>query len=77
MRCVHKGVVKYAIKSAVIQFWGQKHTVEIAVNPRLWHSLILGTNWPAFSQFFRDLCAYVSWGEQRAGKGDSRAVGRS
>ncbi len=50
VRCVHGDVVKYPLMSMLIQFRGQKHSVEVAVNPHLRHPLILGTNWPAFSQ---------------------------
>ncbi len=48
VRCVHGDVVKYPVVLLAIQFWGQKHNVEVAVNPHLRHPLILGTNWPAF-----------------------------
>lgn len=60
IRCVHRDVVKYPLMSAMIQFKGQKHSVEVAVNPHLRHPLILGTNWPAFSELLGLLCADVS-----------------
>ncbi len=69
VRCVHGDVVKYPLMSAVIQFRGQNHSVEVAVNPHLRHPLILGTNWPAFSELLGCLCADVSWGKKRQGRG--------
>ncbi len=46
VRCVHGDVAKYPVVLLAIQFRGQKHNVEVAVNPHLRHPLILGTNWP-------------------------------
>ncbi len=55
--------------SAVIQFRGQNHSVEVAVNPHLRHPLILGTNWPTFSELLRCLCVDVAWGKKKQGRG--------
>ncbi len=46
---------------------GQKHNVEVAVNPHLRHPLILGTNWPAFRYLLGFLCADSSWGKEKPG----------
>ncbi|XDV31250.1 hypothetical protein PO909_033983 [Leuciscus waleckii] len=64
VRSVHGDVVNYPLMSAVIQFRGQKHRIEIAVNPHLRHPLILGTNWPAFSELIRGLCVDASCGSK-------------
>ncbi len=60
VRCVHGDVVKYPVVLLAIQFRGQKHKVEVAVNPRLRHPLILGTNWPAFKILLGVLCVDAS-----------------
>ncbi len=65
VRCVHGGVVKYPVVLLAIQFRGQKHKVEVAVNPRLRHPLILGTNWPAFKTLFGVLCVEASCGKEK------------
>ncbi len=65
VRCVHGGVVKYPVVLLAIQFRGQKHKVEVAVNPRLRHPLILGTNWPAFKTLFGVLCVETSCGKEK------------
>ncbi len=75
VRCVHGDVVKYPLMSVLIQFRGQKHSVEVAVNPHLRHPLILGTNWPAFSQLLGCLCADVSCGERKLENGADAQVG--
>lgn len=67
VRCVHRDVVKYPLMSAVFQFRGQKHNV--AVNPHLHHPLILGTNWPAFSELLGNLCTDVSCGKKKQERG--------
>lgn len=66
VRCVHGDVVRYPLMSVAIQFRRQMHIVELAVNLHFRHPIILGTNWSAFSQLLRYLCANVSWenGEQ-------------
>ncbi len=66
---MHGDVVKYPLMSAVIQFRGQNHSVEVAVNPHLRHPLILGTNWPTFSELLRCLCVDVAWGKKKQGRG--------
>ncbi len=64
VRCVHGDVVKYPVVLLTIQFRGQKHKVEVAVNPRLRHPLILGTNWPAFKILLGVLCVDASQGSK-------------
>ncbi len=65
VRCVHGDVVKYPVVLLAIQFRGQKHKVEVAVNPRLRHPLILGTNWPAFKILLGVLCVDASCGKEK------------
>ncbi len=65
VRCVHGDVVKYPVVLLAIQFRGQKHDVEVAVNPRLRHPLILGTNWPAFKILLGFLCVDASCGKEK------------
>ncbi len=73
VRCVHGDVVKYPVVLLAIQFRGQKHNVEVAVNPHLRHPLILGTNWPAFNILLGVLCVDASCG--KAGRAGGRANG--
>ncbi len=63
VRCVHRDVAEYPVVHLAIQFRGQKHNVEVAVNPHLWHPLILGTNLPSFKVLLGVLYAYASWGK--------------
>ncbi len=65
VRCVHGDVVTYPVVLLTIQFRGQKHKVEVAVNPRLRHPLILGTNWPAFKILLGVLCLDASCGKEK------------
>ncbi len=65
VRCVHGDVVKYPVVLLTIQFRGQKHKVEVAVNPCLRHPLILGTNWPAFKILLGVLCVDASCGKEK------------
>ncbi len=65
VRCVHGDVVKYPVVLLTIQFRGQKHKVEVAVNSRLRHPLILGTNWPAFKILLGVLCVDASCGKEK------------
>ncbi len=65
VRCVHGDVVKYPVVLLAIQFRGQKHNVEVAVNPRFRHPLILGTNWPAFNILLGVLCVDASCGKEK------------
>ncbi|KAI7796732.1 hypothetical protein IRJ41_005254, partial [Triplophysa rosa] len=69
VRCVHGDVVRYPLIPILIQFRGEKHRVEVAVNPHLRHPLILGTNWPAFTELLGCLCAGVAWGPEAQGVG--------
>ncbi len=66
--CVHGDVVKYPVVLLTIQFRGQKHNVEVAVNPHLRHPLILGTNWPAFKVLLGVLCVDASCGKEKPGR---------
>ncbi len=75
VRCVHGDVVKYPVVLLTIQFWGHKHKVEVAVNPRLRHPLILGTNWPAFKILLGVVCGCLLR-KREAGGGGGRANGR-
>ncbi len=61
VRCVHRDVVGHALMPVGIQFRGKKHSIKVTVNPHLRHLLILGTDWPAFSQVLGFLCADISW----------------
>ncbi len=65
VRCVHGDVVTYPVVLLTIPFRGQKHKVEVAVNPRLRHPLILGTNWPAFKILLGVLCVDASCGKEK------------
>ncbi len=65
VRCVHGDVVTYPVVLLTIQFRGQKHKVEVAVNPRLRHPLILGTNWPAFKILLGVLGVDASCGKEK------------
>ncbi|KAG1925540.1 protein NYNRIN-like [Pimephales promelas] len=62
---MHGEVVGYALLSVMIQFRGQKHSVEVAVNPHLRHPLILGTNWPGFQSLLAYLCTSAPERKQR------------
>ncbi len=68
VRCVHGDVAEYPVVCLAIQFRGQKHNVEVAVNPHLRHPLILGTNWPSFKVLLGVLCADASWGKEKPGR---------
>ncbi len=68
VRCVHGDVAEYPVVRLSIQFRGQKHNVEVAVNPHLRHPLILGTNWPSFKVLLGVLCADASWGKEKPGR---------
>ncbi len=63
--CVHGDVVKYPVVLLAIQFQGQKHNVEVAVNPHLRLPLILGTNWPAFNILLGVWCVDASCGKEK------------
>ncbi len=77
VRCMNRDVVKYNLMSALILFRGQKHSVEVAVNPHLQHPLIFGTNWPAFSQLLGCLSVNVSCGERKLENGVEAQVGEA
>ncbi len=68
VRCVHGDVAEYPVVHLAIQFRGQKHKVEVAVNPHLRHPLILGTNWSSFKVLLGVLCADASWGKEKPGR---------
>ncbi len=67
VQCVHGDVVEYPLMILAIQFWGQKHNVEVAVNSHLSHPLILGINWPPFSHLLGYLCVDASWEKGKLG----------
>ncbi len=48
--------------------------MEVAVNSHLKHPLILGTDWPAFTQLLEILCADASW---ETGRGQEEAVAQT
>lgn len=51
----------YPLVPVNIQFRGEKHRVKVAVNPHFWNPLILGSDWPAFTQLLGILCVDASW----------------
>lgn len=57
VRCVQGNVVDYPLVLANIQLRGKTHRVKVVVNSHLRHPLILGTDWPAFTQLLGILCA--------------------
>ncbi len=67
VRCVHGDVVSYPVMLLAILFRGQKHKMEVAVNPHLRHPLIFGTNWPAFKISLGFLCVDASCGKEKPG----------
>ncbi len=77
VRCVHGDVVKYPVVLLTIQFRGQKHNVEVAVNPHLRHPLILGTNWPAFKVLLGVLCVDASCGKEKPGREAAMRTGEA
>ncbi len=52
VRCEHGDVANYPLVPVSIKFRGKIHRLEVAVNSHLKHPLILGTDWPAFTQLF-------------------------
>ncbi len=74
VRCVHGEVVEYPLVPVSIKFWGKMHRVEVAVNSHLKHPLILGTDWPAFTQLLGIICADVSW---QTGRGKEEPAART
>ncbi len=50
------------------------HRMEVAVNSHLKHPLILGTDWPAFTQLLGIVCADVSW---QTGRGQGEAAAQT
>ncbi len=72
VRCVHGDVVNYPLVPVSIQFRGETHRMKVAVNSHLRHPLILGTDWPAFTQLLGILCVDASW---ETGGGRRRSSG--
>ncbi len=72
VRCVHGDVADYPLVPVSIKFRGKTHRMEVAVNSHLKHPLILGTDWPAFTQLLGIVCADVSWQTGR-GRGEAAA----
>ncbi len=50
------------------------HRMEVAVNSHLKHPLILGTDWPAFTQLLGIVCADASW---QTGRGQEETAART
>ncbi len=65
VRCVHGDVANYPLVPVSIKFREKKHRMEVAVNSHLKHPLILGTDWPAFTQLLGIVCADASWPIER------------
>ncbi len=74
VRCVHGDVANYPLVPVSIKFRGKIHRMEVAVNSHLKHPLILGTDWPAFTQLLGIVCADASW---PIGRGREEAAARS
>ncbi len=74
VRCVHGDVADYPLVAVSIKFRGKTHRMEVAVNSHLKHPLILGTDWPAFTQFLGIVCADVSW---QTGRGQGEAAAQA
>ncbi len=69
VRCVHGDVADYPLVPVSIKFRGKTHRMEVAVNSHLKHPLILGTDWPAFTQLLGIVCADSVCG--RSGRGSA------
>ncbi len=74
VRCVHGDVVNYPLVPVSIQFQGKTHRMKVAVNSHLRHPLILGTDWPAFTQLLGILCADASL---ETGRGNGEAMAQT
>ncbi len=74
VRCVHGDVANYPLVPVAIKFRGKIHRMEVAVNSHLKHPLILGTDWPAFTQLLGIVYADASW---PTGRGQEEAAARS
>ncbi len=71
---MHGDVADYPLVPVSIKFRGKTHRMEVAVNSHLKHPLILGTDWPAFTQLLGIVCADVSW---QTGRGQEEAAART
>ncbi len=69
VRCVRADVADYPLVPVSIKFRGKTHRMEVAVNSHLKHPLILGTDWPAFTQLLGIVCADSVCG--RSGRGSA------
>ncbi len=74
VRCVHGDVADYPLVPVSIKFRGKMHRMEVAVNSHLKHPLILGTDWPAFTQLLGIVCADASW---QTGRDQEQAAART
>ncbi len=74
VRCVHGEVADYPLVPVSIKFRGKAHRMEVAVNSHLKHPLILGTDWPAFTQLLGIVCVDVSW---QTGRGQEEAAAQT
>ncbi len=71
---MHGDVANYPLVPVSIKFRGKIHRMEVAVNSHLKHPLILGTDWPAFTQLLGIVCADASW---PIGRGREEAAART
>ncbi len=71
---MHGDMADYPLVPVSIQFRGKMHRMEVAVNSHLKHPLILGTDWPAFTQLLGIVCADASW---QTGRGQEEAAART
>ncbi len=74
VKCVYGDVANYPLVPVSIKFRGKIHRMEVAVNSHLKHPLILGTDWPAFTQLLGIVCADASW---PMGRGQEEAAART
>ncbi len=74
VRCVHGDVANSALVPVSIKFRGKIHRMQVAVSSHLKHPLILGTDWPAFTQLLGIVCADASW---PTGQGQEEAAART
>ncbi len=77
VRCVHGDVADYPLVPVSIKFRGKTHRMEVAVNSHLKHPLILGTDWPAFTQLLGIVCADVSWQTGRSQEAATAQAGEA
>ncbi len=64
----------YPLVPVSITFRGKTHRMKVAVNPHLKHPLILGTDWPVFTQLLGIVCVDVSW---QTGRGQEEVAAQA